>query len=43
MSAAVAALWCEGPVELDCAECVEKSYPDFFRDYEMLGGSVHVF
>ena len=43
MSAAIAALWCEGPVELDCAECVEKSYPDFFRDYEMLGGSVHVF
>lgn len=31
MSAAVAALRCKGPVVIHGAECVSKSYPDFFE------------
>lgn len=38
MAAAVAACLCTGPVELTGAEAVEKSYPDFWRDYRSLGG-----
>lgn len=38
MSVAVAALYCRNKVRLSGAECVEKSYPDFFCDYRMLGG-----
>lgn len=34
MSLAVAALRAEGPVLLDNAACVAKSYPDFFRDLD---------
>lgn len=42
MSAAVAATRCQGPVTILGAEAVKKSYPDFWRDYENLGGMVHV-
>ena len=42
MSAAVAATACEGPVEILGAEAVNKSYPDFWKDFEALGGRVHV-
>lgn len=38
MSAAVAALGCDGPVEISTARAVEKSYPDFFRVMKTLGG-----
>lgn len=36
MSLAVSALRSDGAVEIRGAECVEKSYPDFFRDLEHL-------
>ena len=40
MMAAVAATCCEQPVTITGAECVAKSYPDFWEDYEMLGGQI---
>ena len=42
MAAAVAAACCQGPVVIQGAEAVKKSYPNFWRDYESLGGAVHV-
>lgn len=38
MSLAVAALFCDGEVFIDGAECINKSYPGFFEDYNRLGG-----
>lgn len=38
MSLAVAAVLCEGIVEIDHPGCVRKSAPDFWREYEKLGG-----
>ena len=38
MMAAIAATRCDGPVTVTGAECVAKSYPDFWEDYEKLGG-----
>lgn len=40
MSAAVAALACDGPVLLQGAQAVNKSYPAFWTDYQRLGGRV---
>ena len=42
MAAAVAATRCQGGVTIRGAEAVKKSYPNFWRDYEALGGAVHV-
>ena len=42
MMAAVAAQWCERPVTILNAECVSKSYPAFYDDYERLGGILNV-
>ncbi len=42
MSAAVAALKSDGDIIIRGAENVEKSYPDFFRDYNNLGGKANV-
>lgn len=42
MAAAIAATRCAGPVVIRGAEAVKKSYPDFWRDYEKLGGDVRV-
>lgn len=42
MAAAVAATRCQGAVVIRGAEAVRKSYPNFWRDYEDLGGAVHV-
>lgn len=42
MAAAVAGLRCNGEVIIKGAEAVEKSYPDFFDDYKMLGGLADV-
>lgn len=42
MAAAVAATRCQGAVVIRGAEAVRKSYPHFWRDYEALGGAVHV-
>lgn len=42
MSAAIAATRCDGDIIIKGAEAVEKSYPDFFKDYTSLGGKVNV-
>ena len=42
MMAAVAATRCREPVTLLGAECVSKSYPNFWDDYRMLGGKFDV-
>lgn len=39
MMLAIAATRAEGPVVIEDWECVSKSYPNFFEDYTMLGGS----
>ncbi len=41
MMAAIAATCCREPVTLLGAECVAKSYPDFWDVYRMLGGIIH--
>ncbi len=38
MSAAIAATVCTGPVTILGAECVQKSYPRFWEEYQLLGG-----
>ncbi len=40
MMAAVAATRCARPVTITGAECVKKSYPNFWEDYVALGGSI---
>lgn len=40
MMAAVAATRCESTVTILGAECVKKSYPDFWEDYEALNGVI---
>ena len=40
MSAAIAAIGCEGPVTIRGAQAVNKSYPGFWDDYARLGGKV---
>jgi len=38
MAGAIAATVADGPVTICGAECVAKSYPSFWKDYELLGG-----
>jgi len=38
MMAAVCGAYADGPTTIRGAECVRKSYPDFFRDFRSLGG-----
>lgn len=40
MMAAIAATACEHPVTITGAECVSKSYPNFWEDYVNLGGQI---
>ena len=40
MMAAMAATRCTAPIALTGAECVAKSYPNFWEDYEALGGRI---
>jgi 3-phosphoshikimate 1-carboxyvinyltransferase len=37
MTLAVAATRCERAITIEGAECVAKSYPDFWKDMEKLG------
>ena len=39
MSAAIAATVCQTPVTIPGAECVRKSYPQFWEEYRTLGGN----
>lgn len=41
MMLAIAATICEKEVIIDNKECVQKSYPSFWEDYQMLGGVIH--
>ena len=40
MMAAVAATKCERPVTVAAAECVAKSYPNFWEEFQRLGGKL---
>ena len=40
MMAAIAATCCQQPVTVLGAQCVAKSYPGFWKDYEQLGGII---
>ncbi|MBP1534058.1 MAG: 3-phosphoshikimate 1-carboxyvinyltransferase [Ruminococcus sp.] len=40
MAMAIAATRCEQPITIHGAECVAKSYPDFWEVYESLGGEI---
>ena len=40
MSLAIASTRCNGEIILDEPECVKKSYPKFWNDFESLGGSI---
>ena len=40
MMAAIAATCCEEPVTVLGADCVKKSYPNFWEDYARLGGQI---
>ncbi len=40
MACAVAALKASGPVTIDSADAINKSYPGFFNDLQMLGANV---
>lgn len=42
MAAAIAASLCEGPVTIQGAEAVSKSYPTFFEDFAAVKGVSHV-
>ena len=42
MMAAVAATRCKAPVTRLGAECVQKSYPNFWEEYKRLGGKLDV-
>lgn len=42
MMAAIAATRCEKPVTVTNADCVAKSYPGFWEEYERLGGKLRV-
>ena len=41
MMAAVSAAFAQKPVTLLGAECVHKSYPQFWLHFQMLGGKIH--
>ncbi len=40
MTAAVAALNADGPILIENAECIAKSYPGFYEDFASIGGDV---
>lgn len=42
MALSVLAIGGSGPIEIEGAECVAKSYPEFFDDLETLGASLQV-
>ena len=42
MAAAVAGSLCQAGVQIKGAESVAKSYPDFFKDWQSVGGVSYV-
>ena len=41
MMSAISAAFCQNPVRLLGAECVQKSYPNFWKHFQQLGGEIH--
>lgn len=41
MMLAIASTICQAPVVIDNKECVKKSYPSFWKDFEKLGGKTN--
>lgn len=41
MALAIASIKCEGPMIIQEAECINKSYPDFWKDFRELGGNIN--
>lgn len=41
MALAVASIACQTPVTIQHSECVSKSYPNFWQDFQMLGGKIN--
>jgi 3-phosphoshikimate 1-carboxyvinyltransferase len=41
MALAIASLRCKEPTVIKDADCVKKSYPDFWKDFRKLGGEIH--
>ena len=42
MALSVLAIGSSGPIEIEDAECVAKSYPEFFDDLETLGATLEI-
>ena len=42
MACAVAALQAKGPVTIEDAEAIDKSYPDFYKDIQTVGANVNI-
>ena len=40
MAMAIASIKCKDKLIIKGAECVEKSYPNFFDDFKKLGGKI---
>jgi 3-phosphoshikimate 1-carboxyvinyltransferase len=43
MACAVAALGADGELTIEEAQAIDKSYPDFYRDLQQLGGELKIF
>lgn len=41
MAAAIAGIGAEESITIEDYECIEKSYPDFFKHYEKIGGRIN--
>ena len=41
MALGIASIKCRQPLTITDSECVSKSYPDFWRDLQMLGGQIN--
>ena len=41
MAMAIASIACQTPVTIQHSECVSKSYPNFWQDFQMLGGKIN--
>ena len=41
MALGIASIKCRKPLTIKNSECVSKSYPDFWRDLQMLGGKIN--
>ena len=40
MALAVASTRCKKPLKIEGAESIEKSYPEFWKDFKKLGGDI---